>query len=377
MAAVEVEPSRGWSVAAKTKRAPRIRTIPPIIVWATVGAAFVGLAIYVAASWIVGGRATPTPIGDHDPDLGKDLRFCIAFQVFTVITVVGTLVYVGRQCIRERRLTFDAILIIAYLLLIQWDPILNYILPQFSYSSLMVNFGSWTTDMPGWVSPRGNLMPEPTILIGVGFIWSAALCMIGCAFLRKFVMRRWPQTGKLGVIAWSIAFMAVMDLNEVALTSLHVIAYPDTVGWLTLLKGTTHQFPLYEPIVWGTLGWAPLMVLRFYRDDRGQSVVERGVERLNVSSKTKAALQILAVAAVTNIGYFAYNIVFIWIGLQNDNDNWEMYPSHLRNGMCGQGTPYLCPDPAHGRPIPTGGQPGSPNDIPGDGSTWVDLYLGR
>ncbi|BBZ70751.1 DUF5135 domain-containing protein [Mycobacterium paraseoulense] len=361
----------------KLMKTPRVRTTVPIVAWATVGAAFIALAIYVASSWILGGRATPTPIGANNPKLGRDLAWNIGAQVLTIIAVIGTLIYVGRRCIRERRVTFDAILIVAYLLLIQWDPILNYVTPQFSYSSLMMNFGSWTTDMPGWVSPHGNLMPEPTILIGIGFIWSASLCMIGCGFLRKVVMRRWPQTGKLGIILWSLGFMLLADfVIETVLCYGHIIAYPNTVSWLTLFKGTSHQFPLYESLVWGGLAWAPLMVLRFYLDDRGHSVVERGVDRLNVSNKAKVGLQILAVAAVTNIGYLSYNIVMIGIGLQIDNDGHAVYPSHLINGICGHETPYPCPDPAAGRPISTGGQPGSPRDIPGDGRTWVDVYLG-
>lgn len=364
-------------VATKLKTAPAVRTTRPVLVWATVGAAFIGLAIYVASSWIFGGRATPTPIGPTDPST-RDIAWNIGAQVLTVIAVVGTLIYVGRQCVRERRVTFDAILIVAYLLLIQWDPILNYVVPHFSYSSLMINFGSWTTEMPGWVSPWGNLMPEPTILIGMGFIWSASLCMLGCVFLRKVVMRRWPQTGKLGIIMWSLAFMMVADfVIETMLTHGHIISYFNSIGWLTLWQGTSQQFPIYESIVWGGLGWAPLMVLRFYRNDRGYSVVERGLDRVNVSNKAKVGLQILAVAAVTNICYLTYNIGMIAISMHNDNDASAVYPSHLINSICGPHSAYKCPTPATGVPISTGGQPGSPSDVPGPGRTWVDVYLGR
>jgi hypothetical protein len=362
----------------KLKRTPRVRTTSPIVAWSTVGAAFVALAIYVASSWILSGRATPTPIGANNPNLSRDLAWNIGAQVLTIAAVIGTLIYVGRQCIRERRITFDAILVVGYLLLVQWDPICNYLTYQFTYSSLMVNFGSWTTNMPGWVSPRGNLMPEPTILIGIGFIWSASLCMIGASFLRKFVVRRWPQTGTLGIIVWSVAFMAVMDfVVEILLCYGHVIAYPTTVSWMTIFKGTSDQFPLYESLMWGGLGWAPLMVLRFYVDDRGYSVVERGVDSLNVSNTVKVVLQILAVGAVTNICYMTYDIGMTLIGMQIDNDNNAVYPSHLVNSVCGQGTPYACPSPATGRPLSTGGQPGLPSDVPGDGRTWIDVYLGR
>jgi hypothetical protein len=364
--------------SADVKKTPRVRTVLPIKLWSTIGAAYVALAIYVASSWILTGRATPTPIGANNPDLARDLAWNIGAQVLTLIAVGGTLIYVTRQCLRERRVTFDAILCIGYLLLVQWDPICNYLAYQFTYSTLMVNFGSWTTNMPGWVSPRGNLMPEPTILIGIGFIWSASLCMIGASFLRKVVVRRWPETGTLGIIAWSVAFMAVMDfICETLLCYGHVIAYPTTISWLTIFKGTSDQFPLYESLMWGGLGWAPLMVLRFYVDDRGYSVVERGVDTLSVSYPVKVILQILAVGAVTNICYMTYDIGMNLIAMQIDNDNSAAYPSHLIASVCGEGTPYPCPSPATGRPILTGGKPGLPSDVPGDGRTWVDLYFGK
>ncbi|BBZ70767.1 DUF5135 domain-containing protein [Mycobacterium paraseoulense] len=373
MATVEVEPRLGG--VETLKKTPRVRTTRPILVWATIGALFMVLAAYIASKWIFGGRATPTPLGVDEPTSGE-IAFNIGAQAAAIIAVVGALIYVIRRCIRERRITFDLMLMIAYVMLVQWDPVLNYVVPTFSYTSLMINFGSWTTDVPGWVSPRANLMPEPTAAIGIGFMWSAALCMLGCGFLRKVVMRRWPETGKLGIILWSVGFMAVMDLLIESILCLgHNIAYFNTVGWLTLWQGTSHQFPIYEAFVWGGLGWAPLMVLRFYLDDRGHSVVERGVDRLNVSNKTKVLLQILALGAVTNICYVSYNVVMIGISLQNDNDASAVYPSHLTNSLCGPRN--KCTTPGTGTPIPTGGQPASPSDVPGNGRTWVDVYLGR
>ena len=70
-----------------------MRTTVPIVAWATVGAAFIALAIYVASSWILGGRATPTPIGANNPTLGRDLAWNIGAQVLTIIAVIGTLIY--------------------------------------------------------------------------------------------------------------------------------------------------------------------------------------------------------------------------------------------------------------------------------------------
>ena len=52
---------------------------------------------------------------------------------------------------------------------------------------------------------------------------------------------------------------------------------------LSLWAGTDHQFPIYETISWaGT--YTVLACLHYFRDDRGRSLPERGIDALHIRS---------------------------------------------------------------------------------------------
>jgi hypothetical protein len=351
-------------------RTPVARQIRPVVVWASIGAVFVAIGIYSWAGWILGGRATPTPTG-VTPVPTSDYVFGLVVQVLTVTAVIATIVYVVRGCLRERRWTFDASLLCGMVLMTWQDPGINYLVSQFSYSSVLFNFGSWTSDIPGWVSPRANLLPE-TLMTLLAYFFCAGIVIGTCGLLRKFVVPRFPNMSNAKIIAVICVLMIVLDfIMETSLAHGHVISYYSVIKSWTLWPGTDHQFPIYESLVWGVTGWAPFVALRWFRDDKGRSFVERGLDQMRISNKFKNVLTVLAIAAATNFGYFAYNLAFAFIGTQVDLDSSHVYPSYLINSQCGEGTPYPCPDITKGRPIPVGGAPADANTIPGP--RWWDL----
>ena len=78
--------------------------------------------------------------------------------------VLGSIVVVHRYIIRpwrrERRLTLDAMMIIAFAQ--AWmlqDPWLNYSNTWFNYNAAFVNLGCPQCHAPGWQSPNGHLLP--------------------------------------------------------------------------------------------------------------------------------------------------------------------------------------------------------------------------
>jgi hypothetical protein len=98
--------------------------------------------------------------------------------------------------------------------------------------------------------------------------------------------------------------------------------------------------------------------LRYFRDDKGRSVVERGADSLAASNKWRTALRAFAVIGFVNAMFVVYNVMMSFIALQIDQTP-AGYPEYLRNGLCGPGTAWACPGPDV--PIPMNGNVVQPN----------------
>jgi hypothetical protein len=146
-------------------------------------------------------------------------------------------------------------------------------------------------------------------------------------------------------------FLFVMDvILEPVLLMLGAIAYPGTVKWLTIFSGHYFQFPIYEGVLFGGLMtvWASL---RYFKNDRGQTLVERGVENLKVSPRKKTGIRFLALSGVCNLAFLVlYNVPMAMLSLHGGPwPNDVTSRSYLTNELCGPGTTYACASPS----IPT------------------------
>jgi hypothetical protein len=120
-------------------------------------------------------------------------------------------------------------------------------------------------------------------------------------------------------------------------------SYPGAVHSWTLFAGKTYQFPIYEILTWG-LAWTLYATVYAYRDDRGMTLVERGVEKLRVGPKRKKLVRFLALVAVFNLIFLWQNTVLIVIS--TDQDPWPTgYKSYQNTQICGPRTAYACPGP--------------------------------
>ena len=72
---------------------------------------------------------------------------------------------------RAGRITLDGLFCLALLSLYWKDLLANFVQPFFTYNTVFLNFGSWTTHVPGWLSPRGNLMAEPLLFAGLIYLY--------------------------------------------------------------------------------------------------------------------------------------------------------------------------------------------------------------
>jgi hypothetical protein len=325
---------------------------PAIVWWAAVGAAAVAVQAFVFVTWFLSGEAKTTPTG-ADPVPTSTKFWAISIQSISILLFLGTAVLVVRQCRRRRVLTFDAVLVIAWCLSWWQDPILNYLRPIFFYNAYLVNLGSWTSRIPGWQSPDGHLLAEPLFAASI-YGWMLLTSMLTCAGMR-WAKRHWPQIGVPGLVLSALATMFIFDLLvEGLFVRTRLYSYAATVHDLSLWGDKPYHFPLYEPVLWGSV-WATVGMLRYFRDDKGRSMVEKGVDTMVASTRKKNVFRVLAVTGFINVVFVVlYNIPIQFFSL--NVDKMPAHPTYLRSGLCGDDTAYPCPGPDV--PVYLRGQPG-------------------
>ena len=210
------------------------------------------------------------------------------------------------------------------------------------YNAYWVNMGSWCSYLPGWQSPRGSNLPEPVFLMGGIYLWWTTInVLVFCWTLRK--LRVWlPNHSMLIHVPLGYLMICALDLIlELPACFTGLFAYPGAPAWATLWAGTPHQFPLYETFFMN-FNYTSIGLLRFYRDDKGESFAERGVSAIRAPEAAKTLMRFFAMLGFCNVSYFiVYFMPYNWMAMQSDT--FPKYPSYMRYEICGQGTPYACP----------------------------------
>jgi hypothetical protein len=114
-----------------------------------------------------------------------------------------------------------------------------------------------------------------------------------------------------------------------------------------------YKYTFFEGITFGAV-WVGYAALRYFKDDKGNSFVERGVDDLKISLWQKTGLRFLAIGAYTSIIMLVFCVIPCnWIGT-----HMSTYPediqkrSYFVQGLCGEGTNQACYGPAV--PLPRG-----------------------
>ncbi|HEX5659582.1 MAG TPA: spirocyclase AveC family protein [Polyangiales bacterium] len=320
--------------------------------WAAVGAFFIVLQVYIFARWIGSEHFTPAPIGDTpQPQFQQYVMWL--FQSTVPLFMLGGWAWIAWQARRDGRLPAYGLIMLGWASVYWQDPLINYVRPSFSYSSYWVNFGSWCELVPGWLSPNGSKMPEP-LLFGAGayafFVPISALICLGWMRLAKRLV---PSINTLGLIGVALVSMFVTDmLAEGTMVLTGVYSYLGVIHSLSIFDGELHQFPLYESLLGGGCAAATGSLL-YFRDDKGNMLVERGLENLK-RKRGNELLRVLAVSGFVNIVVSTYTVLFIFLNLQLDAFPKDV-PSYFLNGVCGKGTDYECPGPDVAIPLKSSG----------------------
>ena len=322
----------------------RIATKPakPVIYWAAFGVVIMAVIAVTVGQWLFSPGFTPAPTG-ADPIPSGIQSWITALEVTSFSAVIAILwLSLIKPWIKTGSISWDGIFIIALFTLYYQDPIDNYFNFTFTYNAHFHNMSSWAPFIPGWESPRAENFAEPYLLMGSMFIWLFfIISVVACWLLNKF--KTWlPNLSIIGHIGIIFLIVGTLDfLMESLFTHTQIFAYVAVYSPLSFWTGTPEQFPLYESTGIAMVGTGCALV-RYFRDDHGQSIFERGMHHLRLPSPAKKLLSFFAIAAglhlIVFIGFYGQ---YQWFALKADS--FAKYPSYQIMEICGKGTPYACP----------------------------------
>jgi hypothetical protein len=316
---------------------------------ALAGVPFLVWESWTLVAWLAHGPQQVTRFRDTSSASWYAARI---YEVIMVLLSLAVLSYVIRGCRRQRRLTWDAQLCIAGLLAYWQDPLPNFFQPTFLYSSQWVNLTNWCGQAPFVVNKDCSRIPEPVLFMGLLYTTSGlASGIVGCWLLRQ-VRQRFPSLSVAQMFAICVVFACVVDLVlEVPATRLHLWNYPGDPNSFALFGGS-HRYPLFLWIDAGIF-FAPIVAIRFFKNDSGETVLERGLTHLSPRRRTMVSL--FATIGVVQIMLLGINLTLVIGGPYAGR--WQGYPRHVINGVCNtagfQNTAYgTCPgDPGYLAPL--------------------------
>lgn len=329
----------------ETPQPPQAR---PVLALATIGVLILAFMLFVLARWVLGPSFRSTPTGP-DPLSDGQRAVLIGMQIAVPL---GALVclwsWVGRQWLRDGRLNATSMFVISGAMLFFWDMSMNYTSVALFYNSHLLNRGAWANGAwPGWLSPNGNLLPEPILIVPPAYTCLVFIQVMLMLRLLRIAKARWPWMGLYRTLALIVVGLTLTDtVIEGAVLRMGVYAYPGGIRDLTLWAGLTYQIPMTETFFFGGLGLGAITALMHFRNDRGQTLAERGIDRLAISERMKQWVRFFAIFGALHLSFFAvYTIPNQWLSTHSDPQP-DGYPSYLENGMCASGAHRnQCPGP--------------------------------
>src|SRR5262249_27954914 len=201
-----------------------------------------------------------------------------SYEVVMVIAAVVILVAVVRGCVRQRAFTTDATILVAGFFTLFWDPMVNWMQPNFFYSSQWINVNTWAGYAPGVVNPTASQLPQPIVFIGLiypfGLLGFSMLLNKGMSAIRS----RWPEITNARLIAVTfVGALSLCLLLEAPMFLMNLWGLPGAPSELALFDDN-HRFAWAEYVT-TTIVFTTMACVRFFRNDKGQTIAERGLDR--------------------------------------------------------------------------------------------------
>jgi hypothetical protein len=322
--------------------------------FAPIGLLLLCVELYTWGKWIGGAHFVTT----HPVEAMTDtqMNVLLAYQVVAPILMLFAIWYwIVKPWRQNGNLTTDGMLAISMTMIVFFDPTYNYASTSLLYNSHLWNFGAWTSSMPGWMSPRGHLLPEPLLVAIPGYL----VAVFGQAVLVLWVLRKYlakrPSTSVFTIVLLIVGSLFVFDtFAEIILIRSRVYVYPGAIHALALWPGQWYQFPLTESLFFGGFGIGVTALLMHFKDDRGETFADRGLEKLGYSSGKKQILKFLSLFGCAHLGFLMlYTVPSAFVALHSDEYP-NNIPQYFINDMCAYGIDgKQCPGPGVMMPRPT------------------------
>jgi hypothetical protein len=332
---------------------PQDRRVRPVLWWMTAGVVLLAFQIIVLARWVFGPNFKATDPGPDELPHWQSVAFAV-LQIGVPIAAVFLLyAWVVRPWRKHGHLTTDAMIALAASTVFFWDMCMNYTSVTLFYNSYLINRGAWANgSWPTWTSPNANNLPEPLWIVPPAYTALVFSQVIIVLWLLRKAKARWPGLGVAGTIAVIVVGLILTDtLVEGLVLRTGVYAYPGGIRAISLFAGQTYQIPLSETVLFGGFALGAIACLSYFRNDRGQTLVERGIDTLRISAKGKQAVKFFAIYGAIHLAFIVlYMVPQQWFATHSDPFP-DGYPSYMVNDMCAAGLDgKTCPGP--GVPIP-------------------------
>jgi hypothetical protein len=188
------------------------------------------------------------------------------------------------------------------------------------------------------------MLVEPILVIPFVYVYFILIgVLFGCWVMRR-TEARFPGASTAQLIGACFAAMCIFDLVAEGLIWLPLgfWEYPGGIG--LLFPSTYHKFPINEMFTIAAT-FTGITCLRYFRDDKGRTIVERGLDGLKVGSRRQTVIRFLAITfAVHAILFVGYNVPNSFIGAHSRP--WPkaiQQRSYLTDYLCGPQIHSACP----------------------------------
>ena len=329
------------------------RSWHPVIAWAAAGAVLLTFETVVLARWVFGPNFKSTPPGPDQISSRQQVLFMVLQIAVPLAALLAVYFWVVRPWWREGHLTTDGMLTLSAGMVFFWDMSMNYTSVSLLYNSHLVNRGAWANgSWPSWISPHANYLPESLFITIPGYValvFSQVVLVLW--MLRKFKARR-PKLGPTAAVVFIFVGLVVVDtIIETILLRSGIYAYPGSIRAITLFAGHTYQVPLSETVLFGGVALGAIACLSHFRDDRGHTIVERGLDKIRVGAKSKQLIKFFAIFGAVHLAFLVlYMVPQQWFAVHSGPFP-SGYKSYMINDMCASGSDgRTCPAP--GVPMP-------------------------